>query len=383
MLVEDISQLLYRLDTINLEEAKVGRPLPHLEDRLFTSTEDAIKSLSELKNQLNQGSIKWDGASAIYWGHDAKGNFYLVPKAQWLRGILQDKQSLAKEILNTGRKRPDQTDAEFRASRKQLANTYMDLWDSLENASKNTKGFFKGDLMFDEKQKPDSDGNYRFTPNKVTYTVSPKGLYGKMPTANAFITVHGKASKLGSEEGSPVNPKEIESLNSTPYIIALGPQLSSNINVDTKYIDDMIGFLKNNSQALDTITHYNIPKFTTIRNVLYDYSVKNSKSGGKLKFLDWLKQSNVSNNHKAILEKLSSTREWKQFWDAYFALRKLNYTTLNNLNQQHAAPLSKQLGISASINNKPGGEGYVLPTAKLVNPHFRSAPENPKFAQKK
>jgi hypothetical protein len=28
---------------------------------------------------------------------------------------------------------------------------------------------------------------------------------------------------------------------------------------------------------------------------------------------------------------------------------------------------------------KPGGEGYVTPAGKIVNPNFRSAPDNPRF----
>lgn len=383
MLVEDLSQLLYKLDTINLTEAKVGRELPHIEDNLINSTNDAINALEQLKSQLNQASIKWDGQSAIYWGNDQNGNFYLVPKAQWMRGQLQDKESLAQEILNSGKKRPDQSDSDFRASRKNLANTYMTLWDSLENASKNTRGFFKGDLMFDERQKPDQDGNYRFTPNKVTYTVSPKGLYGKMPSANTFVTVHGKAKKLGSEESIPVTQKDLANLNSTPYVIALGPQVSSNVKVDNAAIDKMISYLKSNKNLLDGVTGYTAPKFTTIRNALYDFSVKYSKSNGTLKFEDWLKQSKLSANHQAILQKLATTNEWKLFWNTYFALRKLNHDMLDQLNQQHAAPLSQQLGISASVGGKPGGEGYVVPSGKLVNPYFRSAPDNPRFAAKK
>jgi hypothetical protein len=377
MIVEDFSQLLYKLDTLN--EAKVGRELPHIEDRLINSTDDAINSLQELKSQLNQASIKWDGQSAIYFGHDKNGNFYLVPKSQWLRGQLQNKEQLAQDIMSTGRKRPEQSEQEFLNSRKQLANTYMTLWDSLESASKNTTGFFKGDLMFDERQKPDKDGNYRFTPSKVTYTVNPKGLYGKMPTANAFVTVHGKAKKLGSEESVPVNQKDISNLNSTPYVIALGPQVSSNVKINTANVDKMLGYLQKNKASLDKITNFSIPKFTTIRSVLYDYSVKNSKSGGTLSFDEYLQQKPLSANMQNAIKQLAATKEWKTFWDTYFAIRKLNHDTLDQLNKQHAAPLSQQLGISANIGDKPGGEGYVLPSGKLVNPHWRSAPMNPRF----
>lgn len=378
MLVEDFSQLIYKLDSLN--EAKVGRDLPHIEDHLINSTDDAITALEQLKSQLSQASIKWDGQSAIYFGHDKQGNFYLVPKSQWLRGQLLDKQSLAQDIMNTGKKSPNQSQQEFLASRKNLANTYMTLWDSFENASKNTKGFYKADLMFDQRQQPDKDGNYRFTPSKVTYTVQPKGLYGKMPSANAFVTIHGKAKKLGSEEHVPVSPKEIESLNSTPYVIALGPQVSSNVQADTKQIDTLIAQLKKNKNTLDSVSNYVAPKFSTIRNVLYDYGIKSSKSGGTLTFDQYLANSNLSANQQNLIKQLMGTPAFKTFLNSYFAIRNVNHNTLEQLNKQHASQVSQQLGISANIGGQPGGEGYVVPGAgKLVNPAWRSAPQNPKF----
>jgi len=377
MSVEELSQLIYKLDI--LTEAKVGR-IPHFEDHLIDGTDNAINALQQLKSQLGQGSIKWDGQSAIYFGHDKQGNFYLVPKSQWLRGQLLDKQGLTNDILSTGKKSPKQTDAEFLQTRKNLANTYMKLWDSFENASKNTKGFFKGDLMFDQRQKPNADGNYRFTPSKVTYTVSPKGLYGKMPSANAFVTIHGKAKKLGSEDHVPVNPKEIESLNSTPYVIALGPQYTTNAKLDTKQIDTLINYLQKNKNSLDGIINYVAPKFSTIKNVLYDYGVKSRKSGNNLTLDQYLATSNLSANQQSLIKQLSASKEFKIFMDTYSSLRNVNQSTLSQLTKQHANNISKQLGITASVGNEPGGEGYVIPGAgKFINPAWSKAAPNPKF----
>lgn len=379
MLVEDFSQLINKLET--LSEAKdVGRELPHFEDHLINGTDDAINALNELKSKITQGSIKWDGQSAIYFGHDKQGNFYLVPKAQWLRGQLLDKEGLTQDILNTGKKGKDKTDAEFLQSRKNLANIYMTLWDSFENASKNTKGFFKGDLMFDQRQTQDKDGKYRFTPSKVTYTVEPRGLYGKMPTANAFVTIHGKAKKLGSEDQAPLNPKEIESLNSTPYVIALGPQLATDAKIDTRQIDSLIKYLQTNKNTLDRTINYVAPKFSTIKNVLYDYGIKSRKSGGTLSFNDYLSNSKVSANQQLIIKQLANSKEFKAFMDTYNALRNVNNNTHAQLTKQHGAPISQQLGISASVGNAPGGEGYVIPGAgKFINPAWSQAAMNPKF----
>ena len=41
--------------------------------------------------------------------------------------------------------------------------------------------------------------------------------------------------------------------------------------------------------------------------------------------------------------------------------------------------LGKSLGITASVGGKPGGEGFVTPTGKIINPAFRAAEPNPRF----
>ena len=60
-------------------------------------------------------------------------------------------------------------------------------------------------------------------------------------------------------------------------------------------------------------------------------------------------------------------------------IKKGKHDILNALHKQHGQSLLKDLGISSYVNGKPGGEGYVTNAGKLVNPNFRSAPDNPRF----
>ena len=367
-----------------LSEATVGRDLQHIEDNLIVDgAQGGIDSLQDLKSlaaKADSASVKWDGTMAIYWGHDKNGVFYLVPNAQWAKRLVADKAGLTKEIQSTGRKRPEQSDEEFAANRQALADKYMKLWDVFERASKGTQGFFKGDIMFAEPQQPDASGNYVFTPNKVTYTVAPKGLYGKMPTAQVFVTVHGKADELGSSGLSPANPKEVAQLNTTPGLIALDIQRPiGGVAINTKPIDAAVQMVTKNAAAINAISGYVAPKFSTLKQILYNYAVKLGKSGDTLKFDDWLDTSKTSEPQKAAVRQLAQRPEWKTFWDTFMTIKKVKYDVFNQLTKQHGDAMAKNLGISASTNGQPGGEGYVTSAGKIVNPAFRSAPDNPRF----
>lgn len=367
-----------------LSEATVGRDLQHIEDYLIVDgAEGGMSSLLDLKtlaDNAGESSVKWDGTMAIYWGYSNDGKFYLIPNAQWAKKLVLPKEDLASEIQNTGRKRPDQTDDDHAQVRKSLSDKYMALWDVFEKASAGTRGFFKGDIMFTGKQQPDSAGNYVFTPNKVTYTVSPKGLYGKMPTALVFVTVHGKADELGSPRLTPADPKEVAMLNSTPQLIALDIQKpTGGIDIDTADIDRAIGMVKQNAAAIDTISNFTAPKFTTFKQILYNYAVKLGKSHDSLDFNDWLITAKVSEPQKAVIAEIQKKPEWKLFWSTFLALKRAKYKVFDQLTKQHGSELAKSLGITASTNGRPGGEGYVTPAGKIVNPHFRSAPDNPRF----
>jgi len=371
-----------KLRAILLEAAKVGRDLQHSEDNLIVGgSKKAIETLSDFKNLIDNPSTsshKWDGQAAIFWGHDARGNFYLVPLAQWNKGLLLDKQGLSNEIQNTGKRKENQTDSAYRAERLKLARSYDRLWDVFEKASQGTKGFYKGDIMFADPVRPDNNGYYTFTPNKVTYTVNPKGLFGKMPTAQAFVTLHGKPNKLGSNELTPVTDKEIQMMNRTPQLIVLGPQRpEAQLKVNTSNIDKAINAIQSDSEAIDSIVNYIGPRFTTIKKVLYDYSLASGKQNGNLKFDDWLKTSNLSQQQRQQIDQLRGTPAWKKFWKAYDILRSVKFQIWQQLLQTDQ--MGKSLGITASVGGRPGGEGYVTSSGKIINPAFRAADPNPRF----
>lgn len=381
---------------INLFEAEVGREYQHLEDLLIINgATGGIEALSELKLASRNPSsmnMKWDGMAAVFWGRDENGQFFFSPLNQWTKGQKLDKDGLSTEIQNTGRPRKDQTPEEFAADRAKLSSKYRNLWGIFERATpKDFRGYLNGDLMFTEPQTLEPEGYYEFTPNKVTYRVTPNGLFGKMKTAHAFVAVHGKVDSFGSPATGnlrPVSPDIIMQFNKTPDLIVLPIQ---NPTVQLEPIDPKIAqgmkFISDHALAIDTVSGFSAPKFSTFKKVLYDYAVKLGKANGQLRFEDWLDESKVSDNQKNIIRQFigDHKKEWKAFWDAFKIIRDAKHDLLDELHGKHGESMQSQYGIRAITGGKPGGEGFVKSTAsggmaKLVNPSFRSAQDNPRFA---
>ncbi len=377
------------------EATKIGREYQHLEDLLIIDGAkggiDAVNELKHISEQPGTMNMKWDGGAAVFWGRNQEGNFVFVPGNQWSKGQQLDRAGLATEIQHTGRPRPGQSDEEFAAIRKSMAENYLKLWDLFERATpKDFKGYLNGDLMFSEPQQPGPDGYYEFTPNKVTYRVTPNGLYGKMKTAQAFVAVHGKINEFGAPAtGNLENVPEtvIQQFNKTPELIVLPTQHPEvELNPIDQETESVLSLIKNNAVSIDTIANYTAEGLSGLKKLLYEYSVKRAKSNGKLDFLYWLKNSKASDKQKSLIQKLITDKahEWEKFWTAFNSILNLKNQVLENLHNVHSKYMSDNLGITAITANKPGGEGFIKRMAsggmaKLVNPHFRSAPDNPRF----
>jgi len=387
------------LPTVNFvslfESPKVGREYQHIEDLLILDgAKGGIEAVTELKHiAADPGTMnmKWDGGAAVYWGRGQNGTFMFIPKNQWDKGQQLSKDELATEIESTGRPRQGQSSEDFSQIRKGMANKYNGLWDLFERATpKDFRGYLNGDLMFTEQQQPNEKGYYEFTPNKVTYRVAPNGLYNKMKTAQAFVAVHGKINDFGAEAAGnlqPVPEAEIQKFNQTPGLIVLPTQHPTvKLNPINQEAESALGMIKNNAVAIDTIANFKADKMSGFKKILYDYAVKRAKSNGGLDFAAWLQDCKLSDNQKSIVEKMIEVhfREWDIFWNAFTDIQKLKHDVLDDLHDIHGTSMAKDLGIAAITNGKMGGEGFVKQMAsggmaKLVNPQFRSAPENPRF----
>lgn len=382
-------------EAILKEAAAVGREFQHLEDLLIVDgAAGGIEALDELQDAIATPSslgFKWDGGAAVYWGRNARGEFVFVPKNQWSKGQMLDKEGLSYEIKSTGRSKPGQSPDEFAAIRNGMASKYEELWDMFEEATPlKFRGYLTGDLMFTEPQQINPHtGDYEFTPNKVTYHVRPDGLGSKMNTAQAFVVVHGVIKKFGADAtGNLVQLPDsvVNQFNNTSRLIVLNSQKPQiKLKASNKELVQATNFIKTNAAAIDSIANFTAPKFASLKSILYTYAVARAKSAGVKDFASWLESSKVSENQKVILRDLMISPAWQVFWAAFTQIINAKHSVLNQLHNTGGDDMFTRLGIRASTGGKPGGEGFVKTfksgkLGKLVNPEFRSAPPNPRFA---
>lgn len=377
------------------EATTVGREFQHLEDLLIVDgAAGGIEALEELADASSSPSslvFKWDGGAAVYWGRNNKGEFVFVPKNQWGKEQMLDKEGLSYQIKSTGKIKAGQSPESFAKVRAGMAAKYEELWDMFEEATPpQFKGYLTGDLMFTEPQRANPrTGEYEFTPNKVTYHVRPTGLGGKMATAQAFVIVHGKIAKFGADATGNLTPMPdniIEQFNKTSRLIVLNSQKPKiKLKPNTKELNQAINFIKINAAAINEIADFTAPKFSSLKSILYTYAVARAKTAGVTDFAAWLNTSKVSDNQKAILQNdVMRKPSWQVFWAAFHQILNAKHAVLDQLHTTGGDDMYNRLGIRASTGGKPGGEGFVKTfksgkLGKLVNPEFRSAPTNPLF----
>lgn len=378
-----------------LKEAKVGREYQHLEDLLIIDGSqgglEAIELLEQIGAKPQVVDFKWDGGASVFWGRDNKGNFVFAPKNQWNKGLALDKEGLASEIENTGRMRKGEDPEAFKAGRKQLADKYRKIFSIFEAATpKNFRGWLNGDIMFESKQLQDENGNYVFTPNKVTYTVSEDGLFGKMPTAEVFVVVHGIVpAAFGADVSAnlkPIKKDAVMAFNRTPELIVLPTQKPKMKPLDTSGLDKVKNNISANSKAIDLVSNFKAPRFSNFKGILYTYAVAKAKTG--IGFMDWLEGSKLSQNQKntTISFVTENAQAFEAFWKVFDQVVAVKVSVLNKIFSGHGQNMQNELGISASIGDTPGGEGLVVNRkgggfGKLINPAFRSGAVNQKFAE--
>ena len=99
------------------EATTVGREFQHLEDLLIVDgAAGGIEALEELVDASTSPSslgFKWDGGAAVYWGRNNKGEFVFVPKNQWSKEQMLDKEGLSYQIKSTGKIKAGQSPDAF------------------------------------------------------------------------------------------------------------------------------------------------------------------------------------------------------------------------------------------------------------------------------
>lgn len=191
-LSESLTSIKLRLDSIFkrdiiLQEAK-GH-LDHPEDLVFLDGSNganrAIESIIKTAKSPESITVKFDGYPALIFGRGTNGKFSIMDKHMFNKKDMSGRNIYSpKEFV--------QYDQMRGVDRPQLHQLIANIWSGLEKADSG-KGYYWGDLLFNQPLKAGNDGLYHFRPNPngIAYTVDPNSEIGKNFTnKTAGIVVH-------------------------------------------------------------------------------------------------------------------------------------------------------------------------------------------------
>lgn len=343
-------------ESIYLSEAANPRT-PHPEDSVFAGLDaarDAVDSMYYVIENPETLTIKWDGFPALIFGYNDKGQFTVSDKYMFDKGA---------EYLGTSPKFWQEYDASRGKSRPELYQKLNNIWNGLKASVGSSKGFFWGDLMWGD-QLADQNGKLVFKPNTVTYAVPANSDLGKtIAGTKGGVAVHQYFDSVG---GKP-SPWNGQGLSGNKEVAILTPNMGIDFSLTApnNEVSKVNQALSKNSQLDEFLAGMD----GVARNALQKYLGHIATNQTNLPIDQWL-QSNVSGKQYRFLvgDGDGYLAQHKKELDALFDL----YFTIANLKNNLADQLEQQVqGVEQSINDRPGGEGFVFNTpkglVKLVN----------------
>jgi len=351
-----------KLDFVDfLFEGTADNPrIPHPENSVFGGSAEAkraVATLKEIVDNPEQITIKWDGEVALFFGRDARGQFFCSDKYMYPRGILA--HSVQDWITY------DQNKAS-KTMRPDLYKKLENIWSSLEQSVGSQPVVFKGDYFTLEQP---VKGNYILRGPTVAYGIPVNSQPGQMLQGkNAVIFVHSMNEQPWSGEG----------LKGAGNVALLGPNLGNKFGLGT--YDRQLTQLANNAET--ALNQYGslVDSFLgqlgtkSARQKLETYFNQRITQQTNLEIDAWLQQNDPANYKKLIGDNQGGLlyRNIKG-WNAL----KLIYNSIYQLKHYLDQAFTQQVkNISMSTPGGPGGEGFVFNSStqgpyKLVSTGFR------------
>lgn len=354
--------------TILTEAAKVGREYQHLEDLVFADgaagANEAADILDKLGTDTSDVSIKWDGNPTVYWGRETDGQFVMVGKNGWGKNKSTNPEDLSKFIKTSGK------GVEGEPWREDFGNNMAATFKILEKATPpDFRGYVYGDILY-MPGKPFASGKegIQFTPNKVTYTVTPDSQLGKrIAGSKVGVVVHSKYDEFGGKSGTPI--EDTAALNTSEAVVLGQTYVTHQPKVDTSAVKEIRSLTAKNGKAIDQFLAP-VAGLSDMKNIIYTYVNQQSK-GGNLdglgnNFFDWLKASNVSPNKQAKIAEMNKSNP-KALPAVFELVRKIMAVKNDLIDQLDSADAD----VKATTKGEKGGEGYVAlgSKTKLVPRH--------------
>ena len=301
---------------------QLGRAFNHLEDLVFFyGSEGTLEALDHLKDfNTEQGAqsirMKWDGNPQIYWGRETKGGpLVLAGHNGWSRGAKTDSPEAVKDFIvnkSGSPKTPEEQQA-----REEFGNTFAGLYPLFDAATpKDFVGFVYADGLFLRKPKLDANGVYNFCPNPKSQTcyhvTGDSDLGQRISAAEVMVVGHAYFPEFGMPDSSQKPISDFSKFNSNPKLIVLGPIYNSQpVQIDTKEIDAVEGFLQQHAQEIDTFLT-GTAGLSDLKNIMYTYVNQTAKSKqldqlSPKHFMTWLASSKVSPGKQQKIQGLAQT----------------------------------------------------------------------------
>ena len=346
-----------------LKELSPAR-INHAEDLIFwegsAGAMRAVQQLEQLAKGTKSLTIKWDGSPAIIFGRNPNGEF-----------IFTDKHGFMAKSYDGRATSPDDLEGAImqRAKDKSKAKTYRQyaskmksVFELFQNAVPNNfQGYFVGDMLYFNT--PKKVGNsYVFQPNVVNYQVPAETDLGKrMGSSRAGVVVH----YIMSEKGRTMPVKDLSMIQGTDVLAIPPTTVNKSQPVDVSAVNQLKGMIQQSSSGIDKLLDRNAlagMKLADFPNLLYTYLNSKVDSGMKglgSDFVKWLQSSAVTEVKKTRIMNYikANTQSFMALWKIVNGIMTAKDSIIRQLDKSKGA-------VNATVNGKPGGEGYVLKSPK-------------------
>jgi len=353
---------------ILLEDARIH----HLEDFVLWNgsqgASQALDALSNINKNLKSVTIKWDGAVGVIFGRNPNGEFIFTDKAGFVAKGYDGRVTNADDLgaMIQGRAK----DVSKAADYKIFADKMKSVFPIIESATpEKLAGYYRADILYF--QQPElKDGRYQFKPNVVTYSVTPDSVLGKkIAKSSVGVVIHSMINEQGTEQ--PV-PDDLE-FKGSKLLVVPPVTVSNPVQLDTTQLAQVKSMLTQHARDIDTVLDRNkltAMKVSDFANILYTYVNSKVLTGMKdlgRDFVKWLTTTSAVSRNKQgkIVDYVKqNVVGFNALWKVFAGIQSAKDSVITQLDNQGS-------DVTASINDQPGGEGYVIQTAqgpiKLVN----------------
>lgn len=335
-----------------------GARIDHPEDLIFTDgaagAARALQALSEVAQNPQNLTIKFDGFPALVFGRNHDGQLVVADKHMFTKkdgsGRVTSVQAFIQYDVNRG------------ANRGDLYEKIKVLWPVMEQAVPREVGYYWGDLLWVGRLQP-QNGVFHFKPNTVAYSINANSPLGRrIANSVAGIVVHQFFPDVDQEA---VVLSGTGNLKTDGPLAVLTPTMPDQVTLKTpvaaiRKVNAMIKQAAPEINSLFDPTALAAIKCKDLGALMQKY-INARVRGVTATFSDWL-ATNVSANKLAnLVGENGYLLQHKAGVDAVFAIFDGISQIKNNLVQQLDA---QQNTIQSTINGQAGGEGYVFSTSQ-------------------